>query len=154
MSKPPKITVLFVDPYKREFRPVSLRNDLSTWYKALRCEYVEVMHVAHDKNTAQEIDLWFDEEFFLKSPLGPGFRFSNPEGKKITIYGYAFFCESNDTGDSVSMAEGALKLYPAFSELINLRWEPWEKRVGPNQFIEQQLRIPELEMSGDFNYLD
>jgi len=149
----PLISVLFIDPYKQEARPVSLRNDIFIWHKALQCDCCGVSAVAENSRTRQQVDLWYDDEFLLHDVLPPAFRFKNPKGEYLEFRGYAFLAEANGNGDTVSLNSKAIQNHKVFKFLIGLEWEDLEKRKVVPEYINQQLRTPELEMDGDFKYL-
>jgi hypothetical protein len=149
--------VLF-DPYKREISIVEVRNNLDVWHKLLRCSCVDVNRLMAPIDGHQSADLWFDDEFLMKTPVGPGFRFRSTSGRYLEYRGYGLLLSSDSEGQSTDFdllpnpgdkRDDEATIYFWGMLFTHVQWEMWEKRLPSETFLDQQIRTPELEMDKD-----
>lgn len=144
-----------IDPYKREVRKCEIENDLYTWYTLLKCDCVDCQRLMCQEGNPCSIDLWFDDEFLLKEPIGPGFKIASGTDREAVYHGYAFMAAHDGKGNTISLApEGMKQSNEDIKKALRISFEIWEKRLDPNSLLDQQLRTIELELPGRFKFLD
>lgn len=165
MNQSKMVKGLLFDPYKQELRPVEVRNDIHVWHKVLKCDCCDVNRLASDHD-GTAIDIWFDDEFLLKAEPGPSFAVQLPsDNGEVRIYhGYALLFGSNNEGETTDLSlfnqvpkplrgREMEYLVQCIMMAFRLKWERWEARVKRDNYIDEQMRMPELEMPQDFHYL-
>jgi hypothetical protein len=151
---------LLFDPYKRQLSLVEVRNDIRTWHKLLRCDCVDVNRVIRPILDREAVDIWFDDEFLLKDPVGPGLRLTDSDDVVREYHGYCLMLSSDSDGNSTDFTLFSEMPKDASTEIIALMlmgfqltmkvsWENWERRLPKDTFLDLQMRTPEIEISSD-----
>jgi hypothetical protein len=145
---------LLIDPFRKEVRRIRVADDLATWYKLLECDYVDRCPIASDPANGSYLDIWFDDEFLFKEPVWPAFRFTDSEllGSTTHIlhgYGLALACDRN--GKTVALTSSDFSVV-SFIAQTQLAFENWKLRLAEEDYLDQLIRTPELELSGRFEY--
>lgn len=147
-AKKPMLQGFLIDPFKQEMRRIEISSDPEIWRKVMRCDWYEVLAIS--TTGEQTMDLWFDEEGRIKADPFPRFRIdrgASMGGGTFEIHGYALAFSSNSEGETVSLQSTPVSAL-FFGVLAGLGYEITEK-----EFIEEKLRMIELELPGEFRYL-
>ena len=147
-AKKPMLKGFLIDPFKQEMRRIEISSDPDIWRKVMRCDWYEVLSIS--TTGEQTMDLWFDEEGRVKPNPFPKFRIdrgASMGGGTFEIHGYALAFSSNSEGETIDLKSTPISA-SLFGVLSELAYEITEK-----EFIEEKLRMIELELPGEFRYL-
>lgn len=144
-----------IDPYKREVRKFEADADIFLWQKMFQCDCCACTTLLAVEGNPAELDIWYDDEFLCKEPVGPAFKIASGTNREAVFHGYAFLAAHDGEGNTVSLADpGMSQSNKTILRVLRLQFETWEKRLDPNLYLDQQLRMFELEFPGRFKFLD
>lgn len=157
------LKALFIDPYRQELQRIEIENDLDTWRKALRCDWIEHLTLSRESVGHTNLDLWFNEEGAINAEpalLAPRFRLqrgNSAGGGLFAIHGYGLVTSSNAEGETVSLITNPLSA-ATFGAVTYLAFEDPQSpepgnRLRGKEFLEEKLRLIDLELPGKFRYL-
>lgn len=146
---------LLIDPFRKEVRRIRVARELATWRQLLECDYVDCACVASDSADNACLDIWFDDEFLFKEPVWPAFQLTaakSMENAVHVLHGYGLVLASKQ-GQSIGLSSSKHSV-EWFIQATGLRFERWEERLAGEDYLEQLIRTPELELAGRFEYAD
>jgi hypothetical protein len=145
---------LLIDPFRKEVRRCRVADQLATWYELLQCDTVDRCPIASDSGSYLEV--WFDNEFLFKEPVWPVFRLTASGSLGSTehvLYGYGLVLACDRHGKTMGVSSSAFSLRWLIGA-TGLCFENWEQRLPQEDYLDQLLRTPELELAGRFEYAD
>jgi hypothetical protein len=145
---------LLIDPFRKEVRRCRVADDLATWYRLLECDTVDRWPIASDAGSY--LDIWFDDEFLFKEPIWPAFRLTAAASLGSTehvLHGYGLVLACDRNGKTKGLTSSAFSVQWLIAA-TGLCFESWEQRLPQEDYLDQLLRTPELELAGRFEYAD
>lgn len=151
----PLLAGLLVDPYCQTIRRIACGRELADWRKVLQCDWVE-HHLISQEEDGTTLDLWFNEEFAIDGVIRPCFTLHTGDscgGHPLEIAGYGLvFAAKHGETHALLTTEDSMN---AFAVLSGLGFERHNHaRLAGYEFIEEQLRMIELEMPDRFRFLE
>lgn len=152
---------ILIDPYKQEVSQIAISHDTDVWRKVLRCDYFDCMCISSESVTGTCMDLWFDDEGRMTETPSPRFRMNRGDsvgGGNYDFCGYGLIFSSNKNGETIGLETSPASL-AMFMAMSCLQFEDFENANNPRfkgvdtDFLEQKMRIIELELPGQFQLL-
>lgn len=151
----PLLAGLLIDPYCQTIRRIACGPELDDWRKVLQCDWVEHHLISREEN-GTTLDLWFNEEFAIDGVVRPMFTLHTRDsggGYPLEIAGYGLVFAGNGGGETMALLATEESMN-AFAVLAGLGFERHNHlRLAGYEFIEEQLRMIELEMPDRFRFL-
>jgi hypothetical protein len=127
------VKAYLIDPFQRKLHDLEVGHDLGEWYRALRCDCVDVVHVGQASN-GHAVDIWVDDEGLLRSEPWPLFKIG-----RSTLAGYGLVLESDNQGQSRGVT------FPKSYFNGRIFFESWEQRLDPAKYLDEMTRVPSWE---------
>lgn len=150
-----------IDPFKQSIDRIEIANDLDVWRKVMRCEWVDCVRLTRrsERTNDTELDLWVDEEGLLAEVPAPRFKLQRGltfGGGTVEICGYGLIFSSDAEGNTISLKSDPVST-ALFVQMCELCFEICENNPRfdgvDTEFLEEKLRMIELELPGEFRFL-
>lgn len=123
------ISVLLVNPWKREIEAHRIGDSIEEFYRLLRSDALDSAFLGEDSGL--KICIFVDDHSLITEPRAPMWRVP---GYPHVFAGYGLVTAADSVGASVDLPDDFTPAY--FAPTYRVQWEIWEDRLNPADYPE------------------